>query len=165
MIYCQPLGGSQWFMKLLPQNGHPVFSLFSSSSSAFSFTPGGDISLTFPWWSGSSSQSCHQRNHHGQYQRVDWRRISQNSKNSNAISKYWQHLVQRGKDQSPPSDQKIWWLKNSPIPYCKFILILTMRHDRLQSICFDASYISDISSVIPFPVIPNERCGSWYVHE
>ncbi len=36
-------------------------------------------------------------------------------------------------------------------------------YDRLQSISFDAKFISNIISAVPFPAVPNERCGSWYM--
>jgi tRNA A64-2'-O-ribosylphosphate transferase len=37
------------------------------------------------------------------------------------------------------------------------------RYDRFQSIIFDANFISELSKAIPFPTVPNERCGSWYL--
>ncbi|KAK5828857.1 tRNA A64-2'-O-ribosylphosphate transferase [Linnemannia elongata] len=37
--------------------------------------------------------------------------------------------------------------------------------NRLRSIQADASFVSEISNLFPqFPVIANERCGTWYVH-
>ncbi|KAK3827237.1 MAG: tRNA A64-2'-O-ribosylphosphate transferase, partial [Linnemannia elongata] len=37
--------------------------------------------------------------------------------------------------------------------------------NRLRSIQADAAFVSEISNLFPqFPVIANERCGTWYVH-
>ncbi|KAF9932888.1 hypothetical protein FBU30_007047 [Linnemannia zychae] len=37
--------------------------------------------------------------------------------------------------------------------------------NRLKSIQADAAFVNEISSLFPqFPVIANERCGTWYVH-
>lgn len=46
--------------------------------------------------------------------------------------------------------------------HCKKLYI-NARYDRLKSISFDAKFISDLSDLIPFPCVPNERCGSWYL--
>jgi len=35
--------------------------------------------------------------------------------------------------------------------------------NRLQSIIFDSFYVDQVSSQLKYPVIPNERCGLWYV--
>ncbi|KAJ3203771.1 hypothetical protein HDU67_009940, partial [Dinochytrium kinnereticum] len=36
--------------------------------------------------------------------------------------------------------------------------------NRLKSIAHDATFISHIASALPdFPLIPNERCGTWYI--
>ncbi|KAG0245209.1 hypothetical protein BGW41_002678 [Actinomortierella wolfii] len=38
-------------------------------------------------------------------------------------------------------------------------------YNRLRSIEADAEFVSEISDMFPqFPVVANERCGSWYVH-
>ena len=49
-----------------------------------------------------------------------------------------------------------------PHAHCNSYMLI-YRYDRLQSISFDAEFISDLCSVLPFPAVPNERCGSWYL--
>ncbi|KIH88407.1 tRNA A64-2'-O-ribosylphosphate transferase [Sporothrix brasiliensis 5110] len=40
---------------------------------------------------------------------------------------------------------------------------LSITH-RLQSICRDAAFVADVAARYPdFPVVANERCGSWYI--
>ncbi|KAK3832419.1 MAG: tRNA A64-2'-O-ribosylphosphate transferase [Linnemannia gamsii] len=53
----------------------------------------------------------------------------------------------------------------------RFVLLLlqnigtAVRLNRLRSIQADAAFVSEISDLFPqFPVIANERCGTWYVH-
>lgn len=36
-------------------------------------------------------------------------------------------------------------------------------HNRLASICQDATFVTHIGSSLGLPIIANERCGGWYV--
>jgi hypothetical protein len=36
--------------------------------------------------------------------------------------------------------------------------------NRLRSVCEDAAFVADVAAALPdFPLVANERCGSWYV--
>lgn len=36
-------------------------------------------------------------------------------------------------------------------------------HNRLASICQDATFVTQVGSSLGLPIISNERCGGWYV--